>query len=241
MQNGYIGVYTRFCIMLIGLLSGITDFSLGRLSPYTPDSRVANSIRNIAAPAQANRKEVMMASIKKITLKSIKHWKGHDWQGTEADIYLDNKKIGHYYDDGWGGPPSIEFGDDGTAGSGKEANARYGKTAQERAEEVNGIVAEYFKERPDSIILDGLSEFFYDLIDLCDSERTFKKAMKKGCSHWAKVGNHPTTEPRPIPIPSEYELTGYTEKDVEDFKTEMIRRGYDKIEVFSKLEDFIIE
>ena len=37
-------------------------------------------------------------------LKGVKAIRGHDGNGFEATIYWEKKKIGHVFDDGWGGP-----------------------------------------------------------------------------------------------------------------------------------------
>ena len=47
--------------------------------------------------------------LKRISIKNVKDEIGHDLMGMYCDLYLDNKKIGYYNDDGWGGEPEIEI------------------------------------------------------------------------------------------------------------------------------------
>lgn len=59
----------------------------------------------IATPAAiANRFDV----------KNIKSGFGHDKAGLYADIYLDNRKVGYYNDDGWGGDVEIRWDNEAT-------------------------------------------------------------------------------------------------------------------------------
>lgn len=47
--------------------------------------------------------------LKRVTLKKVKTGFGHDLCGAFADFYLDNKKMGYFNDDGWGGDVDIVF------------------------------------------------------------------------------------------------------------------------------------
>lgn len=46
---------------------------------------------------------------KRLSVKNVKSGFGHDLMGLFADIYLDNKKVGHYNDDGWGGEIDLQL------------------------------------------------------------------------------------------------------------------------------------
>lgn len=45
----------------------------------------------------------------RFSVKGVKNGFGHDLMGLFADIYLDNKKIGYYNDDGWGGEVDLHL------------------------------------------------------------------------------------------------------------------------------------
>ena len=47
---------------------------------------------------------------KRITVKSVKTFAGHDGNGWQATVYLDGKKIGVCVDDGWGGGLAFNCG-----------------------------------------------------------------------------------------------------------------------------------
>ena len=51
----------------------------------------------------------MEKTLSRISVKGIKTGFGHDLAGVFANIYLDNKKVGHYNDDGWGGEVDLQL------------------------------------------------------------------------------------------------------------------------------------
>lgn len=102
-----------------------------------------------------------MASIKGVTLKSVKQFEGHEGEILyEGNIYVDNKKVGSFEDGDWGGPPTIEF-----------------DTPEKKALfEVR--MREYYNENPSNY---EEEEFFIDeILQLVKLEGIFKKNSKKG-------------------------------------------------------------
>ena len=61
-------------------------------------------------PEQRKERVAMLAPM---TLKKLVVGRGHDCGGLIADVYLKNKKIAEYHDDGWGGEPEIYYMKDG--------------------------------------------------------------------------------------------------------------------------------
>ena len=45
----------------------------------------------------------------RLSVKNIKSGFGHDLQGLFAHVYLDNKRVGYYNDDGWGGEVDLSL------------------------------------------------------------------------------------------------------------------------------------
>ena len=99
-----------------------------------------------------------MASIKGVTLKAIKSFNGHDGQGFNANIYLDNKKIGEISDDGWGGGYQYDFN-----------NKMNEAVFKER-------MKAYFNEYPSEF--EEMDIFIYDILSLVGYEQAWKKAVK---------------------------------------------------------------
>ena len=51
-----------------------------------------------------------MASINGITVKAIKEFRGHDGEPlAQGNLYLNNKKIGFWSQDSWGGPDHFQL------------------------------------------------------------------------------------------------------------------------------------
>lgn len=117
-----------------------------------------------------------MANINGLTLKGITRFKGHEGEPLiQGNIYFNNKKVGYYSQDSWGGPDTINI---------------YNKTDEE---EINKIAERFFDKYPNGIIpedqsftlkdlyrdnyLDGLMGEFIVLIE---AEKEYKAAIKKG-------------------------------------------------------------
>jgi len=103
-----------------------------------------------------------MASIKGITLKSIKEFQDREGDGAQGNVYMDGKKIGWYNNPANGGCCDIDIFDKENQ---KIFNSR-----------VESLFAEYPHEFEDEEI------FFCILLMLFDLEKAYKKALKKGFS-----------------------------------------------------------
>lgn len=53
--------------------------------------------------ARPKRLQVPDEILKRVQIKNIKDSIGHDLMGMYCDVFLDNKNVGYYDDDGWGG------------------------------------------------------------------------------------------------------------------------------------------
>lgn len=156
-----------------------------------------------------------MASICGVSLKNIKNFKGHEGEPCyQANIYLNNKKIGYYSDDAWGAIClNLHF------------------DSKENEEKINKIAEEYGK-RPDKLDLTfseqynlnyTLDSFIEDILFLSLYEKDFKKYQKKYADFAGVV------------IGEQY---NYLLSTKENFKEKI--KHLSGIP-FLKLEDFIIE
>lgn len=102
-----------------------------------------------------------MASIKGVTLKSVKKFEGHEGETLyEGNIYLENKKLGSFEDGDWGGPINVEF------------------DTPEKKDLFEARMKEYYNENPSNY---ENTEFFIDeILQLVKLEAIFKKNSKKG-------------------------------------------------------------
>jgi hypothetical protein len=112
----------------------------------------SNKIRHIV-----QKERVDMAKINGVELKGFKTFRGHDGNGWEANVYLDNKKVGYVVEDGWGGGLQIELSEGDT------------KITEIRS-------AAFYKENPSQF--ETLDMFFDKLSCLLDLEKIFKKKNK---------------------------------------------------------------
>lgn len=164
-----------------------------------------------------------MATIKNVQLKAIKNNIGHDGVGFQANIYLNNKKIGNVLDDGWGGPLRVHV--------------------EKEAETFNQIAEQYKKETKEELF-SAEEKLMYSLLELSDFEKTFKKATKKGYSFILHMDYTPIDEngkeilEGPIPHPRT-EL--YQCSKEEQIKELIAERKPVRHKAYHSLEDFIIE
>lgn len=184
-----------------------------------------------------------MSKIFGIQVKSLKIWEARDGYGTTANIYIDNKKVGTFYDDGNGGMPDIEFDDN-----------KYYDVLKDRA-------SKYFKKYPpvfgdkalselkDGETLEKKYDFCYDMtafmeeiIKLHQREKAFKNIVKKGCP-FLLCSDYPFLASGPHPIP---EYLGWHGDDADKIANMWIKAKKKQyphliVDIYRSLDDFIIE
>lgn len=173
-----------------------------------------------------------MAKIFGIQLKAVRSYMTSDGYAVFANVYLKNKMVGEIYDEGVGA---------GLWGSFK---------SKEIENELIEIVKKYYEKYPTFAINSSrsdfgmLMDFFDDFLLLCDVEKDYKSNCKKGFPITLLLKTH-SREEDPFAIVDNYKSPIILGMKVWDEKAETyIREKYPKyknIEVFSKLEDFIIE
>lgn len=154
-----------------------------------------------------------MASIKGISLKNVKTFRGHEYPTNyQGNVYFNGKKMGFWSQDSWGGPDSYDF-----------------DTA-----ELDAKAKEFYGE--DSIY--GLDCLMGELLELMDNEKMFKKAVKEGYSALVVISNGYNVafikEPRET---NKEVLLKSCASDLEDFKGSF--GGEDvRMMAFTCLQDF---
>lgn len=173
-----------------------------------------------------------MAKIYGIQLKAFRSHMSSDGVAVYGNVYLKNKKIGEIYDDG--------------VGAGLWANF----ISNEAKEEIIQIVKKFYEDHPSYVINKDRTDFgmlidFFDdeLIPLQEIEKEFKANSKKGFGVTLHLQSHFRNE-------NPFNEDGYLHPIIvsvrqwNDDTKKYIKEKYPKhknLEVFSKIEDFIIE
>ena len=114
-----------------------------------------------------------MASINGICVKGIKDFKGHEGEPLcQGNLYLNNKKIGFWSQDSWGGPDHFIL----DQGFDYRLLNDAVKTLNAEKSEMVGPAGNQFLREYD------LEYLMIDLLDLNYDEKAFKNAVKKGYS-----------------------------------------------------------
>ena len=159
-----------------------------------------------------------MASIKGIELKNVKTFRGVEYPvNYQGNIYYNNKKLGFWSQDSWGGPDSYDFNTD----------------------ELDQVAKDYYG--PDSIY--GLDCLIDEVLTLKNYEKSYKKAVKEGFITLAVVtdGYSETTIKVPSKVYKEEIIKDYRKyiDQYVDKSTNHIRDNV-KIYVFKSLSDFTL-
>ena len=107
-----------------------------------------------------------MTSINGISIKSVKTFRDHEGAPiAQGNVYLNNKKIGFWSQDSWGGPDIFEDCED---------------VIQEQAKT---FAKGYPKDRKYSSFQDSPEIFMCNLLELTENEKEYKKFAKAGRPH----------------------------------------------------------
>ena len=113
-----------------------------------------------------------MASINGITVKGLKKFRGHEGEPLyQGNVYLNNKKIGWWSQDSWGGPDSCCLDEPYKV-----------RKLEDKVKELNRDKEETFTRNDGSTctMSYSLDIMFGDLMELKHDEDTFKAAIKNG-------------------------------------------------------------
>lgn len=162
-----------------------------------------------------------MASINGVTIKNIKKFRGHEYDEVlQGNVYLNNKKLGFWSQDDWGGSDTYYF----DTSSLKSALGNY----------KNGFSKDYryFK------LMDDPEIFFGDLAKLILLESSFKPYFKKGYKAIVAVMN--SYDMCWLPIPEDGENDELLSRYSEQVKQAENDIGGDKKVFVFRADDFDI-
>lgn len=165
-----------------------------------------------------------MATINGITVKALKTFEGREGTACQGNLYLNNKKIGFWTQDGDGGPDSI-----------------YLDSAYSELKLENTLKKAQNKEN-DSFMFMEL--FMQDVVTLVESEKAYKKNAKHGYPVVIEVtdGYHVSYLgcSKPCAYMSDKELLARTSRQIESIKSNMFKNEEKQIKVYRSPDDFVI-
>ena len=165
-----------------------------------------------------------MASINGITIKSLKKFKGHEGEPlAQGNIYYKGKKLGFWSQDSWGGSDSYDFDT-----SVLDAEVKKYK----ESDRVDPKHREY-------VDLDGL---LYDLLNVTDSEKGYKKAIKGGWKTYVEAtdGFHVRGYYSPESDRARIENSSFHKKFIKDSEKAFFKDAKIQISIYSEPADFDI-
>ena len=182
-----------------------------------------------------------MARIYGVQMKAIKQWEARDGIGTSANIYIDNKKVGTFYDAGDGGCVDINID---TAEARQKLEERTKKYFENFPFDKTGIEKKGFTGDFDKkySFLTNSEAFLEEVYNLQNNENFFKKNVKKGFKMLV-VFDYPFFAEGPHPyLPA----TMYGGKDPLATITKFVKEKkkqfpYLKTKTYGALEDFNID
>ena len=181
-----------------------------------------------------------MASINGITVKAMKEFVGHEGYCKQGNIYIDNKKQGFWSQDSWGGPDNFEFDTTLLLERIKEYYEKNPPIDTLKLYKMN-IEEIDFKNLPVRTFEDVLepeSIFLYELTDLIEIEKHFKKAIKQGYSMIGHLKFYHVKAPIPANV-SDLVYASNEKQINEHFKEFTDKYLYAYVTVYKSLDDFV--
>ena len=169
-----------------------------------------------------------MANINGIEIKAVKTFLGMEGYARQGNVYMDNKKIGFYSEDGDGGCSWIDFACNKEIKTLFYDKVRshfrknpvpdhiiiYNMTLEEYAQNENNLpVMKYEQESKETV----MEYFMEELLDLRELEQDYKKAVKKGYSAIVAV-NYTSLSGNPLPLNEVY-FTNGTQGSIDKVKS----------------------
>lgn len=165
-----------------------------------------------------------MATINGITVKALKTFKGCEGTACQGNLYLNNKKIGFWTQDGNGAPDSI-----------------YLDSAYSELKLENALKKAQNKENDGFMFMEL---FMQDVVTICESEKAYKKNAKNGYPVVIEVtdGYHVSYLGcnKAYASMNDEELLARTSRQIESIKSNMFKNEEKQIKVYRSLDDFII-
>lgn len=180
-----------------------------------------------------------MASINGICVKGLKEFKGHEGEPLcQGNLYLNNKKIGFWSQDAWGGPDNVQL------------ESGYNEKLLNEAVHSLNVDKDYHGSRPDGstfVVEYNLERLMADYIPLYEDEKIYKQAEKKGYKGVviASDGYHQVS----WALPGSYmqkkdaELLKVLEADIKEAKRSFFKEDQftqHSVKIYRSLDDFVI-
>ena len=187
-----------------------------------------------------------MAKIKGIEIKSLKKFKGREWdENYQGNIYLNGKKIGFWSQDSHGGCDIFDFDD-------KESREKFIKVVKDYYDSnpykiyYNMTLEEFMAgKEPELQHYDDMYEphdmFMSELLNLTLDEKLFKTKIKKGYATIVMFNYYHLKGPVPVSS-SIFYPSRYTKEMIKtDIEEERKKHPQLKEKVYTDLSDFIVE
>lgn len=179
-----------------------------------------------------------MASINGISIKGRKNFLGHEGEPLcQGNVYLNNKKLGFWSQDSWGGPDRFIL------------DPKYSKALLDQAVIARNPDKAYHGTSGDRtyVIEYNLEQLLGDCVELAEEEQSYKKAVKAGYAAilLATDGFHQTTWSLPqkyAQLPDEElleKLGPSIDKAKEGFWKESENTKH-IIKIYRSLDDFVV-
>lgn len=165
-----------------------------------------------------------MATINGITVKALKTFEGREGTALQGNLYLNNKKIGFWSQDGDGGPDRLYL------------DSAYSESKLEKA-----LKKAQNKEHDGFMFMEL---FMQDVVILVESEKAYKKNAKNGYPivievtdgyHVSYLGCSKTYTDM-----NDKELLTRTSMQIESIKSSMFKNKEKQIKVYRSPDDFVI-
>ena len=181
-----------------------------------------------------------MASMNGVTVKAMKEFVGHEGRCKQGNIYIDNKKQGFWSQDSWGGPDNFDFDTTLLLERIKEYYEKnppidtlklYDMDIKEI--DFNNLPIHTYED-----FLEPESVFLYELTDLLEMEKHFKKAVKNDYSMVGDLRFYNVKAPIPANI-SDLVYACNEKQITECFKKFTDKYPYAYVTIYKSLDDFI--
>lgn len=185
-----------------------------------------------------------MASMNGLSLKAVKEFDGLEGAGFSANIYMDGKSVGSVLDSAYGGCYDYNYNSkDLETVVSERIKDYYTEHPAVNTLKIFTMKVEDFgtKNLPVDVyedILEPEDRFFFDLLMLTKTEKSFKKAQKKG--GFIVILDYYSLRSVPTPLTQEY--TAYQEKHIDEIlQIGLKQHPTAHIKVYKTLEDFILK
>lgn len=177
-----------------------------------------------------------MATINGLQIKGLKFFIGHEGECYQGNLYLNNKKIGFWSQDSWGGIiDNVNLERDYSETYLRKQIIALNEDKTIKGKSTSGV---------DYTINYDFERLMTDLLILIDNEKAFKKAIKSGYVMTLVVSDGFCVSTWSLPSKyislSDDEVQKVLAKDIEKAKAKMFNKEEITVKVYRSLDDFIV-